>query len=181
MELKLKTWDENCVEMNVTHCGICGSDVHSIAEDWGPNDYPCVPGHEIVGVITRIGKNVTNIQVGDRGGVGPECYSCEECATCLEGNQNVCEKGFTGTYLGRWPTGERAYGGFADKWRGDYRWVFKVPDSMSSKDAACFFCAGITTYAPLKKANINEKSVVGIMGIGKLEFIQIIYFLFSKF
>ncbi|GAA5817531.1 hypothetical protein MFLAVUS_011079 [Mucor flavus] len=137
-------------------------------KDWGPTEFPCVVGHEIVGVVTRVGDKVTNIKVGDRGGVGPVAYSCEECDACLEGHQNCCERGFVGTYNGRLPNGDKTFGGYADKWRGDGRWVFKVPDSMSSADAASFFCAGVTTYAPLKKFNVNEKSVVGVLGLGGL-------------
>ncbi|KAG2234682.1 chaperonin 10-like protein [Thamnidium elegans] len=168
MELPLAQWNEYSVDMNITHCGMCGSDIHTIDEGWGPTAFPCVVGHEIVGVVTRIGDKVTNIKVGDRGGVGPECYSCQKCPTCLEGYQNGCERGYTGTYNGKLPNGDKTYGGYADKWRGDSRWVFKVPDSMSSEDAACFFCAGVTTYAPLKKFNVNEKSIVGVLGIGGL-------------
>lgn len=167
MVLPLRQWNEYCVDMDITHCGMCGSDIHFIDEGWGPTDFPCVVGHEIVGVVTRVGEKVTNIKVGDRGGVGPESHSCQECDTCLEGHQNCCEQGYTGTYGGKLPNGDKTYGGYADKWRGDSRWVFKVPDNMSSADASSFFCAGVTTYAPLKKFGVNEKSVVGVLGIGK--------------
>lgn len=168
MKLDLRKWDEDCVDIDITHCGICGSDIHTIDEGWGPTEFPCVAGHEIVGVVTRAGKNVKSIQVGDRVGVGPECESCGQCGACKAGFENVCEKLTVTTYNSHWHTGDKTYGGYADKWRGDYRWVFKVPDSMSNKDAACFFCAGITTYAPLKHGNVNEKSVVGVMGIGNV-------------
>lgn len=174
-ELKLRTWDENCIDMDITHCGICGSDIHTQDEGWGPTIRPVVPGHEIVGVVTRVGKNVTNLKVGDRAGVGPHCESCWKCQSCLDGHENVCEKGFIGTYNGKWSTGDNTYGGYADKWRGDYRWAFKVPDSMSSEDAACFFCAGVTTYAPLLNGGVNDKSVVGVMGIGGLGHFGILF------
>ncbi|KAI8058869.1 chaperonin 10-like protein [Thamnidium elegans] len=167
MELPLREWDEYCVDMDITHCGICATDIHMINEGWGPTDFPCVVGHEIVGTITRIGQKVTHLKVGDRGGVGPECYSCQKCPTCLEGNQNCCERGYTGTYGGKLPNGDKTYGGYADKWRGDSRWVFKVPDSMSSEDAACFFCAG--------KFHVNEKSIVGVLGIGGLGHFGILF------
>ncbi|KAI8095606.1 chaperonin 10-like protein [Thamnidium elegans] len=175
MELKLRTWDEDCVDIDITHCGICASDIYTIDEGWGPTDYPCVAGHEIVGIVTRVGKSVKKIQVGDRVGVGPECDSCRECGACKDGFENVCEKFATTTYNSKWPNGDKTYGGYANKWRGDYRWVFKVPNNMSNKDAACFFCAGITTYAPLKHGDVNEKSVVGVLGIGGLGHIAILF------
>ncbi|KAI8365463.1 chaperonin 10-like protein [Choanephora cucurbitarum] len=167
MELTLKQWDEDSVEMNITHCGMCGSDIHTLEAHWGPTNYPCVVGHEIVGVVTRVGKNVTNLKVGDRAGVGAQCHSCHECARCKAGNENNCAK-HTGTYNSKWPSGDKTYGGYADKWRGDYRFAFKVPDNLPSEVAATFFCAGVTTYAPLRRTNVNEKSVVGVMGIGGL-------------
>lgn len=167
-ELQLRQWDEDCVEMNVTHCGICGSDVHTMDSNWGPTDYPCVVGHEIVGVVTRVGKNVTNLKVGDRAGVGAQSGSCHNCDACNSGNENVCIGGSTFTYNSKWANGDKSYGGYADKWRGDYRFAFKVPDNMSSAEASVFFCGGVTSYAPLKRSNLNSKSVVGIMGLGGL-------------
>ncbi|KAI9265502.1 chaperonin 10-like protein [Helicostylum pulchrum] len=168
MQLPLPQWNEHSVDMDISHCGMCGSDIHTLDEDWGPTAFPCVVGHEIVGIVTRVGDKVANIKVGDRGGVGPLAYSCQECDTCLEGHQNCCERVFVGTYNGNYPNGDKSFGGYADKWRGDGRWVFKVPDNMSSADASSFFCAGVTSYAPLKKFNVNEKSVVGVLGLGGL-------------
>ncbi|KAI9486096.1 MAG: chaperonin 10-like protein [Benjaminiella poitrasii] len=167
-ELKLRAWDEYCIEMDITHCGICGSDEHTIKESWGPTMYPCVVGHEIVGKVTKVGKNVTHLKVGDLAGIGAQSGSCHECAPCKEGNENVCRGHSTFTYNSKWANGDMAYGGYADKWRGDSRFAFKVPDNMPGEVAATFFCGGITTYAPLKRANVNEKSVVGVMGIGGL-------------
>ncbi|CAO3628130.1 unnamed protein product [Mucor hiemalis] len=167
-ELKLKQWDEDSVEMNVTHCGICGSDVHTADSNWGPSDYPCVVGHEIVGVVSRVGKNVTNLKVGDRAGVGAQSGSCHSCEACESGNENLCSGVATFTYNSKWANGDKSYGGYADKWRGDYRFAFKVPDDMSSAEASVFFCGGITSYAPLRRTNVTSKSVVGIMGLGGL-------------
>lgn len=156
--------------MNVTHCGICGSDVYTLDEGWGPTEFPCVVGHEIVGIVSRVGKNVTNVKIGDRAGVGAQSRSCHECEVCLDDQENMCQAYNVNTYNARWPeSGDKSYGGYADKWRGDYRFVFKVPDNMTSEIACTFFCAGITTYAPLKRSNIIPgKSVVGVMGIGGL-------------
>ncbi|KAG2195001.1 hypothetical protein INT46_009759 [Mucor plumbeus] len=167
MDLPLKKWDEDSVEMEVTHCGICGSDEHMLTESWGPTNYPICVGHEIVGKVTKVGANVTNLKVGDRAGVGAQSGSCHECKNCLEGNENICPKSVL-TYGSKWSCGTPSSGGYADKWRGDYRFAFKIPDNMSSEIASTFFCAGITTYAPLKRAQVNKNSVVGVMGIGGL-------------
>ncbi|KAI7868370.1 chaperonin 10-like protein [Mucor mucedo] len=169
MELTLKQWDDDSVNLDVTHCGICGSDVHTLDEGWGPTDFPCVVGHEIAGVVTKVGKNVTNVKVGDRAGVGAQSGACHKCEMCLDGQENVCQGGIVYTYSSKWPSGDKSLGGYADKWRGDYRFVFKIPDNLTNETAATFFCAGITTFAPLSRANIIPgKSVVGIMGIGGL-------------
>jgi D-arabinose 1-dehydrogenase-like Zn-dependent alcohol dehydrogenase len=91
-ELPLKTFDEYTVEMDITHCGICGSDIHTMDSGWGESDYPVVVGHEIVGVVTKVGEGVTNLKVGDRAGVGAQAYSCHECNNCKAGIENICEK-----------------------------------------------------------------------------------------
>ncbi|KAI8083926.1 chaperonin 10-like protein [Thamnidium elegans] len=148
--LNLKQWDEDSLEMNITRCGICGSDIHTLEEEWG------TPGHEIVGIVSRIGSNVRNLKVGYRVCVGAQSTSCHQCEFCLNSQENMCQGS-------NWPNGDRAFGG------GDYRFVYRVPDSMSSVVAASFFCAGVTAYVPLKCSNIiPNKSVVGVMGIGGL-------------
>ncbi|KAG0168843.1 hypothetical protein DFQ28_004248 [Apophysomyces sp. BC1034] len=167
-ELPLKTFDEDTVEMDVTHCGICGSDIHTLDSGWGPTDYPCVVGHEITGVCTRVGNNVKHIKVGDRVGVGAQSGSCLECETCTNGMENLCRKGATGTYNSRYPNGDKSFGGYADRWRGHQRFVFRVPDNMTNETAATFFCAGVTTYSPLKRYGVKPGDKVGVIGIGGL-------------
>lgn len=167
-ELPLRAPDDNSVDMKITHCGICGSDIHVQDSGWGVSDYPCVTGHEIVGVCTAVGKNVKNIKVGDRIGVGAQSGSCHECVNCKNGEENLCTNGSVGTYNSRWPNGDKSFGGYADKWRGDARFVFKVPDNMSNEIAATFFCAGVTTYSPLKRYGVTKGSKVGVVGIGGL-------------
>ncbi|GAN08231.1 NADP-dependent alcohol dehydrogenase [Mucor ambiguus] len=168
IELKLKEWDDDSVEMEVSHCGICGSDIHTLDSDWSATKYPICVGHEIVGKVTRVGKNVTNLVVGDRAGVGAQSGSCGECTHCKEGMENVCFGGSVGTYNGTWKCGTPSSGGYSNKWRGDYRFAFKVPDNLPSEVAATFFCGGATLFAPLKRHNVNSESVVGILGIGGL-------------
>ncbi|KAG0739893.1 hypothetical protein G6F33_007150 [Rhizopus arrhizus] len=177
MKHTLRPWDEDSVEIQITHCGICGSDIHTIDSGWHPTDYPCVPGHEITGVVTQVGKNVSRLKVGDRAGLGPLCCSCKQCTYCAQGEENVCEKGVILTYNDHWPTGEKTYGGYADKWRGDQAFVCKIPDNMTNENAATFLCGGITTYAPLKRFHVRPGSVVGVLGIGGLGHFGV---LFSK-
>ncbi|KAI8647083.1 chaperonin 10-like protein [Parasitella parasitica] len=147
MDLPLTKWDENSVEIRVAHYGICGSDDHMLSESWGPTHYPICVGHEIVGEVTKVGSNVTNLKVGNRAGIGAQSGSCHQCKNCLEGNENICPKSVL-TY--------------------DYRFAFKIPDKLSSHVASTFFCAGITTYAPLKRIKVGKGSVVDVMGIGGL-------------
>jgi D-arabinose 1-dehydrogenase-like Zn-dependent alcohol dehydrogenase len=168
-ELPLKTWEEDDVELEITDSGICGSDIHTLDEGWGPTNFPCVVGHEIAGTVTRVGKNVTKVKVGDRAGVGPIADSCGECKPCNSGISNICEAGPTGTYNSKWRrNGETTYGGFADKWRGSSRFVVKIPDNVTNENACTMLCGGITSYAPLKRWNVGPGSVVGVMGIGGL-------------
>ncbi|KAI7862168.1 chaperonin 10-like protein [Spinellus fusiger] len=167
-EFTPKTFDDDSVEMDVTHCGICGTDIHTMDSGWGPALYPCVTGHEITGVCTRVGKNVTNVKVGDCIGVGAQSGSCHECEDCKRGQENQCKVGFTGTYNSKWKNGEKSYGGYADKWRGDHRFVLKIPDSMSNETAATLLCAGVTTYVPLKRHNVKPGDKVGVIGVGGL-------------
>ncbi|KAI9322512.1 chaperonin 10-like protein [Dichotomocladium elegans] len=167
-EFQLKKFEDYDIEMDVTHCGVCGSDIHTLDSGWGPSDYPCVVGHEIVGVVTRVGAKVENLKVGDRAGVGAQCGSCQECNNCKNRSENICQGKAVYTYNDHWSTGDKTYGGYADKWRGDSRFAFKVPDNMTNEVAATFFCAGVTTYAPLKRYGVKKGDRVGVVGIGGL-------------
>ncbi|KAI8985204.1 chaperonin 10-like protein [Pilobolus umbonatus] len=167
-ELPLKTFNDDDVEMDITHCGICGSDVHIVDCDWGPTDFPCVTGHEIVGVCTKVGKNVKNIKVGDRLGVGAQCDSCGQCEECKRGEENICQGHKIFTIASKYPNGEKVSGGFADKWRGNQKFAIKIPDGMSSEIASTFLCAGITTYAPLVNHRVTKGSKLGVLGLGGL-------------
>ncbi|ORX49162.1 GroES-like protein [Hesseltinella vesiculosa] len=166
-ELPLKEFDADAVEMKVTHCGICGSDIHTMDSGWGPTPYPCVTGHEITGTITRVGENVKKFKVGDRAGVGAQSGSCLDCEDCKRGDEHLCSKR-VGTYASFWPNGDKSFGGYADKWRGHQHFVFKIPETMTNETAATFFCAGVTTYSPLKRHNVTKGSRVGVKGIGGL-------------
>jgi alcohol/geraniol dehydrogenase (NADP+) len=150
----------NDVEIRVTHCGICYSDVHLIQNDWGVTSFPLVPGHEIVGIVSALGEAVTHLKCGNRVGVGWQRSSCLVCEKCMSGNENYCPQD-QATCLGN-------YGGFADMIRCDSRFVFALPDALSSECAAPLMCAGITVYAPLREYGVDASKRVGVIGVGGL-------------
>mmetsp|Transcript_32337 Transcript_32337/g.52242 ORF Transcript_32337/g.52242 Transcript_32337/m.52242 type:complete len:351 (-) Transcript_32337:216-1268(-) len=157
------------VEIKISHCGICGSDLHTMNSGWGPTNYPCVVGHEIVGLITRTGKAVRDFRVGDRVGVGAEVYACLEktCSACSKGVDNLCPK-LVWTYNSKYSDGQPAYGGYASHVRVAASHAFKIPDSIKSEYAAPLLCAGVTVYAPLKRHGVGKGIKCGIVGIGGL-------------
>jgi uncharacterized zinc-type alcohol dehydrogenase-like protein len=147
------------VEIRITHCGICHSDVHLVDGDWDVGAYPMVPGHEIVGAVAALGPEVRHLQVGQRVGVGWQRGSCLACEMCHAGEENLCEQAEA--------TCVDHHGGFADRVRVDGRFAFPVPDALASEDAAPLLCAGVTVYAPLRRwARPSMK--VGVVGIGGL-------------
>ena len=149
----------NEVEVTITHCGICHSDIHILDGDWGKN-YPAVAGHEIIGNISAIGSQVTSHKIGDRVGVGWLSGSCMNCEWCIQGDVNLCAKGVA--------TCRNRHGGFADKMNTDSRFAFHIPDGLASENAAPLLCGGITVYSPLRHFGITPASRVGIIGIGGL-------------
>ncbi|KAI1316935.1 hypothetical protein EDD11_009336 [Mortierella claussenii] len=159
---------EDEVELKITHCGICGTDIHFSSEGWGPITRPAIPGHEIVGTVVARGKDAIH-QKGDRVGVGCLVASCHECNFCHKGLDQFCEKKvltFNAPYKdGRGGVSE---GGWADRVRVCSDYAFKIPDEISSEEAASFFCAGITTYTPLKRYKAGPDTRVGVIGIGGL-------------
>ncbi len=148
------------VEVRISHCGVCHSDLHLISNDWGISQYPFIPGHEIVGTITAIGSGVTTLTVGQRVGIGWQSNSCGQCEWCTQGLENLC------------PTSESTcvhrHGGYADAVRVNNRFAIPLPDALPSEQAAPLLCGGITVYNPLRSHGINPSSRVGIVGIGGL-------------
>jgi uncharacterized zinc-type alcohol dehydrogenase-like protein len=148
------------VEIAVTHCGICHSDLHLISNDWGISHYPFIPGHEVVGMIAAVGADVRILQVGQRVGLGWQSNSCGECEWCTRGMENLCPTA-EGTCVHR-------NGGYAESVRANARFVIPIPDALKSELTAPLLCGGITVYSPLRTHGVNPSSRVGVIGIGGL-------------
>jgi len=175
MEYQPKTWTEDDVELAITHCGVCGSDVHTIdASAWGGGNYPIVPGHEIVGNAIKVGSNVKGIKVGDRVGVGAQIYSCFECRACKSDNENYCPHGVD-TYNAKYPDNVTTQGGYSTAIRANQQFVFPIPDGLESKHACSMLCAGLTVFSPLKRNGCGPGKKVGVVGIGGLGHYAILF------
>jgi len=148
------------VEIAITHCGICHSDIHLISNDWGISQYPFIPGHEIVGAVTEVGSEVQSLVVGQRVGLGWQSDSCGVCEWCTRGMENLCPAA-EGTCVHR-------HGGYADHVRANARFVIPIPDALESEHAAPLLCGGITVYNPMRTHGINPSSRVGVVGVGGL-------------
>jgi uncharacterized zinc-type alcohol dehydrogenase-like protein len=147
------------VEIRISHCGICHSDVHLVDGDWGVGGYPMVPGHEIVGTVADVGSAVAHLAVGQRVGVGWQRSACLECEWCASGQENLCAREVA--------TCVDQHGGFADRIRVDGRFAFPIPESLASEHAAPLLCGGVTVYAPLSRW-VRPAMRVGVVGIGGL-------------
>jgi uncharacterized zinc-type alcohol dehydrogenase-like protein len=148
------------VDIAVSHCGICHSDLHLISNDWGISQYPFIPGHEIVGKVAAVGSDVRQFTVGQRVGLGWQSNSCGVCEWCTRGMENLCLS-LEGTCVHR-------NGGYADRVRANHRFVIPIPDAIQSEHAAPLLCGGITVYNPIRNHGVNPSSRVGIIGIGGL-------------
>ena len=157
------------VQIEILYCGICHSDLHQARNDWSNSLYPMVPGHEIVGRVAKVGPQVTKLKVGDHAGVGCMVDSCRHCSACEDGLEQYCEEGATWTYNGKERTGDRlTFGGYSERIVVDERFVIRVPDGLDLKAVAPLFCAGITTYSPLRHWGVGEGQKVGVIGLGGL-------------
>jgi uncharacterized zinc-type alcohol dehydrogenase-like protein len=148
------------VEIQVTHCGICHSDLSMLDNEWGLSSYPFVPGHEAVGTIAALGHQAKGLQIGQRVGVGWSAYSCLACHECLSGDHHLCAQ-TQGTIVGR-------YGGFADRLRVQWTWARPLPDALDLAKTGPLLCGGITVFSPLLLHGVPGTARVGIIGIGGL-------------
>ena len=157
------------VALEILFSGICHSDIHQAREEWGPAIFPMVPGHEIVGRVIEIGSQVSKFKIGELIGVGVFVDSCRNCSSCLQGLEQYCLEGMTGTYNAMERDGKTvAYGGYADKFVVDEDYAVHVPANLDLAGVAPLMCAGITLYSPLKNWNAGPGKKVAVMGLGGL-------------
>jgi len=157
------------IEIEILYCGVCHSDLHTARNDWGGTMYPAVPGHEIVGKITKVGSEVTKLKVGDLAAVGCLVDSCRECDSCKHDLEQYCLTGMVGTYNG--PDkhlGGHTFGGYSEKVVVDEHFVLKVPSNLDLAAVAPLLCAGITTWSPLRHWKVGKGSKVAVVGLGGL-------------
>jgi uncharacterized zinc-type alcohol dehydrogenase-like protein len=148
------------VEIKVTHCGVCHSDLSMLDNEWGMSQFPFVPGHEAVGTVVALGEQAKGLKLGQRVGIGWSAYSCLHCHECLSGDHNLCLT-TQGTIVGR-------HGGFADRLRAQWTWARPIPDALDPAKAGPLLCGGVTVFNPFLAFDISPTARVGIIGIGGL-------------
>ena len=161
--------DPDEIEIQIQYCGVCHTDVHQARNEWHGTIYPCVPGHEIVGRVTRAGARVKKFKEGDLAAVGCMVDSCRTCESCRVGLEQLCEAGPTFTYNSPDKKhGGTTYGGYADSIVLDEAFALRLPKSLDLAASAPLLCAGITTYSPLRRWKIGKGQKVGVVGLGGL-------------
>jgi uncharacterized zinc-type alcohol dehydrogenase-like protein len=160
------------VQIEILFCGICHSDLHYARDEWHdvmPAVYPCVPGHEIVGRVAKVGSAVTKFKTGDLVGVGCLVDSDRTCPNCRSGLEQFCPN-MVLTYGGpdKHKTAPVTYGGYSDSIVVDERFVLRIPPNLDLAAVAPLLCAGITTYSPMRHWNVGKGKKVGIVGLGGL-------------
>lgn len=157
------------VLIGIRYCGICHSDVHQTRDEWGGSIFPMVPGHEIVGVVERVGASVKQFTVGQMVGVGCFVDSCRTCPQCKKGQEQYCEGHLSFTYNGKERDGVTpTYGGYSTKVVVDQRYVLRIPKQLRPEEAAPLLCAGITTYSPLRHWGVGKTHRLAVVGLGGL-------------
>ncbi len=160
------------VQIEILYCGVCHSDLHQVRNEWKevmPTIYPCVPGHEIVGRVVKVGSAVKKFKEGDIAAVGCMVDSCRVCANCRAGEEQYCEKFMTLTYNAEDKIlGGVTYGGYSQSIVVDEAYVLRVSNKLDAAGTAPLLCAGITTYSPLRHWKVGKGQKVGIVGLGGL-------------
>ncbi|MEA2733707.1 MAG: alcohol dehydrogenase [Humisphaera sp.] len=157
------------VQVEILFCGVCHSDIHQVRDEWGGSIYPMVPGHEIVGRVTRVGASVKKLKEGDLAGVGCMVDSCRECESCRAGEEQYCDRDQTVlTYNSRYKDGTPTYGGYATNIVVDEAFALKISPKLNLAAVAPLLCAGITTYSPLRHWKVTKGQRVGVVGLGGL-------------
>lgn len=156
------------VFFEVKYAGICHSDIHTAREEWGPVNFPLVPGHELAGIVTQVGDKVTKFKVGDKVGVGCFVDSCGKCEYCQQGEEQFCVEGNIGTYNAIGRDGLPTAGGYSQGITVEQDYVLHIPEEIPFEKAAPLLCAGITTYSPLKRWGAGPGKKVAVVGMGGL-------------
>ncbi len=156
------------VQIEILYCGVCHSDIHQVRGEWGNSIFPMVPGHEIVGRVTKIGNHVKHFKVGDLAGVGCFVDSCRECKNCKDGIEQYCDTGMIGTYNGTEKDGSPTYGGYSTQIVVDEKYTLHISNKLPLEGVAPLLCAGITTYSPLKYVGVKKGDRVAVLGLGGL-------------
>jgi uncharacterized zinc-type alcohol dehydrogenase-like protein len=160
---------ERDVQIEILFCGVCHSDVHSVRNEWHGTTYPCVPGHEIIGRVIKVGTKVEKFKAGDIAGVGCLVDSCRVCESCKDDLEQFCEKGAIFTYNSPDKhNGGLTYGGYSESIVADEAFVLQVPKNLDLAATAPLLCAGITTYSPLRHHGVAKGQKVGVVGLGGL-------------
>ena len=168
-EFNRRDLGEHDVALDISYAGICHSDIHQVAEEWGPAIFPMVPGHEIAGVVTSIGSKVSKFSIGDKIGVGVFVDSCRKCTSCTKGLQQYCVEGMTGTYNGLERDGVTvAMGGYSNNFVINEDYAVRIPGNLALEGVAPLLCAGITLYSPIKHWKVQAGTKVAVMGLGGL-------------
>ncbi len=169
MTIKRRDIQKDDVEIDITYCGVCHSDIHTVHNDWGNSVYPMIPGHEIIGRVTSVGESVSDFKQGQLVGVGCMVDSCQTCSACKEDMEQFCENGATMTYGSKDKhMDDHTHGGYTTSIVVDKEFVLSIPENIDEKAAAPLLCAGITTYSPLKNWNVKKGDKVGVIGLGGL-------------
>ncbi|WVW80988.1 hypothetical protein I302_102979 [Kwoniella bestiolae CBS 10118] len=178
-EFEVKPWDEDDVEVKVLYCGVCGTDIMALEGLEGPAPPNSICGHEIIGQVVKVGSKVeNNLKVGQHVGIGYESDSCRECDACLRGQEQACAN-MTRTFFSKFRrgngTGAPSQGGFAKYWRGPSKFAIPIPDGVDLSVAGPLMCGGVTMYSPLKRWNVGPGKRVGIIGVGGLGHMGVLF------
>lgn len=170
-----RTLRRDDVLIEIAYAGICHSDIHNARDDWAPGIYPMVPGHEIAGIVTEVGSDVTKFSVGDRVGVGCFVDSCGTCHACRADEEQFCDQGAVMTYNGKDYDGQVTYGGYSTHIVVKDDYVLSIPEAIPFETAAPLLCAGITTYSPLRHWKAGPGKHVAVIGMGGLGHMAVQY------
>jgi len=169
LQISRRDVGKNDVKIEIHYCGVCHSDIHHVQGDWGETPMPAIPGHEIVGIVTKVGKNVSKYKAGDKVGVGCLVDSCQKCSSCDDDLEQFCTEGATMTYGSEDKKSEgHTFGGYSENIVVDENFVLKISDNLDLKKVAPLLCAGITTYSPLNHWKVSKNDKVGVVGLGGL-------------